>query len=408
MLGQAFALRTCGRARPQRNRSKGNRVQYQGYLFGALLALISSHGPARAGDSRLLDRAPVRESFGHLPVGADVALYTLKNSHGMTVRLSSWGATIVGIEVPDRTGQRGDVVLGFDSLDGYLTNRSYFGASIGRYANRIAHGSFRLQGTTYTLARNNGANHLHGGVAGFDKRLWQSRSLMIQGVPAVEFRYQSADGEEGYPGLLKVSITFELDEANELRIDYRATTDRTTVVNLTNHAYFNLAGERTGSILAHELQIRAARFTLIDAGLIPTGELRTVAGTAFDFRMPHAIGERIDRPDEQLQLAGGYDHNWVLDGKSGALRLVARVSEPTSGRVLEVLTTEPGLQFYSGNFLDGTATGKGQRTYGRRSGFCLETQHFPDSPNRPQFPTTTLAPHHLYRSTTIYRFPLAE
>jgi aldose 1-epimerase len=300
-----------------------------------------------------------------------------------------------------------DVVLGFDSVDGYVSNRAYIGATVGRYANRIGAGRFTLDGVVHELARNDGANHLHGGTAGFDKRLWQAHPLHVNGASALELRYSSAAGEEGYPGKLDVSVTYTLTSANELRIDYRATTDQATVVNLAHHSYFNLAGEGTASILGHVLQIDGSRFTPDDAGLIPTGEIRDVRGTPFDFLAPHAIGERIDANDEQLRVGKGYDHNWVLDGAPGVLHPAVRVSEPGSGRVLEVLTTEPGLQFYSGNFLDGSVHGKGGKSYAHRSAFCLETQHYPDSPNQPQFPSTVLRPGQVIQSTTVYRFSVA-
>ena len=344
----------------------------------------------------------LRGVFGQLPGNVEVPLYTLHNAHGLEVAITPWGATIVAIRVPDRNGRLADIVHGFDSLDGYRGNEPYFGATIGRFGNRIAKGRFQLDGREFTLARNNGDNHLHGGIAGFDKRLWQARELPGRAGPALEMKYRSADGEEGYPGTLDAMVTFTLSDANELRIDYQASTDTPTVVNLTNHTYFNLAGE--GDVLGHVLTIHAARYTPVDAGLIPTGELRSVRGTPFDFTTPHAVGERIGANDEQLLRGKGYDHNWVLDGESGALRPAAHVSEPKSGRVLDVLTTEPGLQFYSGNFLDGTIRGKGGRIYSHRSALCLETQHFPDSPNQPGFPSTALRPGQRYTSSTVYRF----
>jgi aldose 1-epimerase len=366
-------------------------------LIAALLAMVATGAAVSATAPGTI----VKSAFGTTQNGAEVALYTLKNAKGMAVSITPWGATVVSIRVPDRSGHMDDVVLGFDSLAGYLGNSPYFGAAIGRYGNRIGKGTFALNGKTYTLARNNGENHLHGGNLGFDKRLWTARELPLP-AHGLELRYSSPDGEEGYPGTLAATVTYTLTDANELRINYRATTDQPTVVNLTNHSYFNLAGG--GDVLAHRVQINAARFTPIDAGLIPTGELRSVKGTPFDFTTAHAIGERIDANDEQIRFGKGYDHNWVLDGVSGTLRLVARVSEPKSGRVLEVLTTEPGLQFYTGNFLDGTVRGKGGKAYAHRTALCLETQHFPDSPNQPAFPSTTLRPGQTYESTTVYRF----
>jgi len=343
-----------------------------------------------------------KAAFGRTPQGEPVELYTLKNGP-VEAAISSYGATLVRLIAPDRSGKPGDVLLGFDSLEGYLGDHPFFGSTIGRYANRIAGGRFALNGTEYTLARNDGQNHLHGGLKSFGRVLWQARDASGASGPAVELRYVSKDGEEGYPGELSVKVTYTLTAAGELRIDYDATTTRDTVVNLTNHAYFNLGA--AGDVLGHELQIDAARYTPVGPGLIPTGELRSVAGTPFDFRTATAIGTRIEAQDEQLKLGKGYDHNFVLDPPAGtpeAPRAAARVREPGSGRVLRVLTSEPGLQFYSGNFLDGGVRGKGGRTYGRRSGFCLETQHFPDSPNQPGFPSTVLKAGERYRTTTIY------
>jgi len=357
----------------------------------------------RAGGSLLTSTA-----FGRLPSGEQVDLFTLSNRRGMRVAITPWGATVVRIEVPDSKGEWADVALGYGSLEGYLDNKPYFGVTVGRYANRIKAATFTLDGRAYSLAANNGANSLHGGKAGFDRHLWRVVRSRATGQAQIKLAYDSPDGEEGYPGTVHATVTFTLGEDNVLRMDYRATTDKPTVVSLTNHTYFNLAGESAGSILDQRIELKAAAFTPIDAGLVPTGELRPVAGTPFDFRAPHAIGERIDDADEQLVLGMGYDHNWVLDGPMGTLRLVARATDPRSGRVLEVLTTEPGLQFYSGNFLDGTATGKSGKPYARRTGFCLETQHFPDSPNHPQFPTTVLRPGQVYRSTTLYRFSTGE
>jgi aldose 1-epimerase len=295
-----------------------------------------------------------------------------------------------------------DVALGFDTLDGYLGAHPYFGAIVGRYGNRIARGRFRLDGAEYTLAKNNGENSLHGGIKGFDKVLWTP--AITQSGSALQLTYLSKDGEEGYPGDLTSQVTYSLGDDNSLRIDYLATTSKPTVLNLTNHTYFNLAGQGKGDILNHQVQIFASTYTPVDAGLIPTGKLEPVQRTPFDFLAPHAVGERIGAAHEQITRGGGYDHNFVLDGASGTLRPAARVQESTSGRVMEVLTAEPGLQFYTGNFLDGTVKGKGGVAYGRRSGFCMETQHFPDSPNQPSFPSTVLRPGQEYRTTTIYRF----
>ncbi|MBA3973153.1 MAG: galactose-1-epimerase [Candidatus Solibacter sp.] len=345
-----------------------------------------------------------RTSFGKTPEGIEVSLYTLKNANGIEVGIINYGGIIVSLKTPDKTGQFADIVLGFDSLDGYLKDHPYFGAIIGRYGNRIGGAKFSVGGKEYKLAANNGPNSLHGGVKGFDKKVWaaavdgNSNSLILT--------YTSADMEEGYPGALDVEVKYTLTEADELRIDYKATTGKETVVNLTNHSYFNLAGQGNGDILKHSIQIMSEKTTPVDATLIPTGELKDVAGTPFDFTAPHAIGERInDASDEQIKFGGGYDHNFAVDGQMGTLRPAARVTEPTSGRVMEVLTTEPGIQFYTGNFLDGTLTGKGGKVYQKRSGFCLETQHYPDSPNKPRFPTTALKPGAAYTSTTVYRFP---
>jgi aldose 1-epimerase len=320
------------------------------------------------------------------------------------VRVVSWGATVVSVEVPDRDGRKADVVLGVDDLERYLVKHPHFGGVVGRYGNRIANGRFRLGEVEYTLDRNNGENHLHGGARGFDRRTWKAKDASTGAGPAVELTYLSQDGEEGYPGNLTAKVTYTLTDANELRLDYAATTDKETEVNLTNHSYFNLAGPSGGDMLGHVVTLHAARFTPVRAGLIPTGELRSVEGTPFDFREPTAVGARIDGPDEQLALAGGYDHNYVVDGAIGVLRPAARVVEAGSGRVLDVLTTEPGVQFYSGNNLDGTIEGKAGKVYVRRAALCLETQHYPDSPNQPQFPSTTLRPGARYESTTVFRF----
>ncbi len=345
-----------------------------------------------------------KQAFGKTPDGAVVELYTLTNSQGVEAAITTYGGIVVSLKVPDRAGRLADVVLGFDHLDGYLKGQPYFGAIIGRYGNRIGQGRFALGGVPYTLARNNGENHLHGGLKGFDKAVWKAREGAGGPGQSLELSYLSKDGEEGYPGNLSVTVTYTLTASNELRIDYSATTDQDTVVNLTNHSYFNLAGQGEGDILAHRVAIYADRFTPVDAGLIPTGEQRSVAGTPFDFREPHPIGERINAPDAQVKLGRGYDHNFVLNGQAGTLRPAARVTEAASGRVMEVLTTEPGIQFYTGNFLDGTLRGKAGKVYHQRYGFCLETQHYPDSPNRPEFPSTVLKPGQRYQTTTVYRF----
>lgn len=346
------------------------------------------------------------QRFGTTQDGRQVDLYTLRNSHGMEVRAMNYGGIVTCLRVPDRTGKVDDVVLGFDDFHAYLENSPYFGAIIGRYANRIANGRFVLDGVEYTFAKNNDPNSLHGGEKGFDKALWHAKPFENKQERGLVFTYTSKSGEEGYPGTLAAKVTYTLTENNELIFDYQATTDQATPVNLTQHTYFNLAGEGQGDILGHELMLNARYFTPVDGSLIPTGELRAVRETPMDFTSPQAIGRRIDQNYEQLALGHGYDHNWVIDRKDGGLELAARAYEPKSGRVMEVFTTEPGIQFYSGNFLDGTITGKQGHIYGHRSGFCLETQHFPDSPNRPNFPSSVLRPGQTYRSRTVCKFSL--
>ena len=341
--------------------------------------------------------------FGEIPGGQKVDLYSLTNSGGLKAEIMTYGAIVVSLQVPDRGGKTDDIVLGYGNLTDYLANNPYFGAIVGRYGNRIGKGKFALDGVQYTLATNNGENHLHGGIKGFDKVVWKAEPIKQRDGVGVKLMYLSKDGEEGYPGNLNCTVTYTLTERNELKIEYLATTDKPTVVNLTHHGYFNLTGCQR-DILGHELMLNADRFTPVDAGLIPTGELRPVKGTVMDFTRPTPIGDRIDGDYEQLKFGGGYDHNWVLNGGGRSLTLAARVYEPTTGRVMEVLTTEPGIQFYSGNFLDGTITGKNAIVYKHRYGFCLETQHYPDSPNKPGFPSTVLRPGEKYQTTTIYRF----
>jgi len=339
--------------------------------------------------------------FGNTPDGAPVDIYTLRNPGGFEARICNYGGIVVSLNAPDRAGHWSDVVLGYDQLDDYLANNPFFGALVGRFGNRIAKAKFSMDGVAYSLAANNGPNALHGGLKGFDKVLWQVTRTAAVPEPALELNYLSKDGEEGYPGNLNVKAVYSLTADNALRLDFTAAADKSTIVNLTQHTYFNLAG--TGDILGHQVQIDADRFTPVDSSLIPTGELRPVAGTPLDFRQPIAIGARIGQDDPQLKRGNGYDHNFVLNHPMGRLDVVARVSEPSTGRVLEVLTTEPGLQFYTGNFLDGTIRGKGGQTYHRRSGFCLEAQHFPDSPNQPAFPTVVLRPGAVFRSTIAFR-----
>lgn len=347
--------------------------------------------------------AMAHQPFGTTADGVAVELYTLRNHHGMQARIATYGGIVTSLTAPDRKGEYADVVLGYDTLDGYLKDNPYFGALIGRYGNRIAQGRFKLDGANYTLATNNGPNALHGGLRGFDKVVWKAtRAVVTTEGPQLALAYRSRDGEEGYPGNLEVTAVYTLTEDNALQLEYTATTDKKTVVNLTQHSYFNLRGH--GDILGHVVRIAASRFTPVDATLIPNGELRSVEGTAFDFRRATAIGERVNAEEEQIGFGKGYDHNWVIDKTAGALALMATVFEPDTGRVLEVLSTEPGLQFYSGNFLDGSITGKGGSVYRLRSGFCMEPQHFPDSPNHPDFPSAVLEPGQTYRNTIIYRF----
>ena len=344
-----------------------------------------------------------KQPFGATAEKKAVELYTLTNIKGVEVGIITYGGIVVSLKVPDRNGKLQEVTLGYDSLDGYLKNNSpYFGALIGRYANRIGKGKFSLGGREYRLATNSGESHLHGGNRGFDKVVWKAAEVRGQKGVGLKLEYVSPDGEEGYPGTLTVTVVYMLTNDNELKMDYAATTTKETIVNLTNHAYFNLAGD--GDILKHEVMINADRFTPISEAFIPTGELRSVNGTPMDFTKPMAIGARINQKDEQLVLGKGYDHNWVLNRRDNNLSLAARVVEPTSGRVLEVLTTEPGVQFYTGNFLDGTIKGKAGKVYQQRAGFCLETQHFPDSPNKPNFPSTVLKPGQKYATTTVYKF----
>ena len=368
-----------------------------------LSGLAVSVDPAHASTS-VGKHAIKKEAFGKMPDSNPVEVYTLTNSHGLEARIMNFGGIVLSLRVPDRNGKLDDVVLGFDSLEPYLTNDPHFGSIIGRYANRIANGKFTLDGVEYTLPKNNGPNTLHGGVKGFDKVLWQAEPSESENGVALVLRYNSKNGEEGFPGNLKTKVTYTLTDSDELAIDYEATTDKATPVNLTSHGYFNLAGQGTGDVLAHELLINAERFTPVDKNLIPTGELRPLQGTPLDFTKATPIGARINDNYEQLVLARGYDHNFVINRKESGLELAARVHEPSTGRVLEIYTTEPGVQFYSANFLDGTLTGKQGRVYKQHYAFCLETQHFPDSPNHPSFPSTILKPGQTYHSRTVYKF----
>jgi len=340
-----------------------------------------------------------KEPFGKSPDGQVVDLYTLTNANGLRARITNYGGILVSLEVPDRTGNLADITLGFDTLDGYLKGHPYFGATVGRYANRIGNAKFTLNSVEYKLAANNGPNHLHGGIKGFDKVVWKAKEVKTNELVAVKMTYLSKDGEEGYPGNLACTVTYALTKDDELKISYEAESDKTTIVNLTNHSYWNLAGQGNGDILGHELMLNADKYTPVDEGLIPTGELRSVKGTVMDFTEATAVGSRIKQVD-----IGGYDHNYVLNSGGGTLALAARVYEPTTGRVMEITTTEPGVQFYTGNFLDGSITGKGGKVYNKHYGFCLETQHFPDSPNRRHFPSVVLKLGEKYTSLTVHKF----
>ncbi|MBP7054056.1 MAG: galactose mutarotase [Phycisphaerae bacterium] len=368
-------------------------------MLGSCKCACKKFGGAQAKQALDIDVT----TFGKMPDGQEVKLYTLSNANGATAKITNYGAIVVSLEMPDSKGQMDDIVLGYDNLAGFLKTTPYFGAIVGRYGNRIGGGKFTLDGTTYTLATNDKTNHLHGGNKGFDKVVWEHKPVWRPDAVGVELTYLSKDGEEGYPGNLKATVTYLLTNRNELRIDYLATTDKATPVNLTHHGYFNLTGGAR-DILGHGLMLNADRFTPVDAGLIPTGELQPVKGTPMDFTKATPIGERIEADFAQLKAGGGYDHNWVLNRKGAGLSLAAKVAERTTGRVMEVWTTEPGIQFYAGNFLDGTITGKGGVVYKHRWGFCLETQHYPDSPNKPSFPSTILKPGEKYQTTTIYRF----
>ena len=339
-----------------------------------------------------------KQSFGKTPDGAAIDIYTLVNG-SLEARVTNFGGIVVSLKVPDKNGTSADVVLGYDSLDGYLTNPAYLGAIIGRYGNRIAGGKFTLDGKTYSIPQNNGSNALHGGTKGFNKAVWNAKEI----PNGIELNYTSPDGDQGFPGNLKMTVRYTVTNT-DLKIEYSATTDKDTVVNLTNHSYFNLKGQGNGDILQHQVKINAKRYTPVDANMIPTGELAPVQGTPFDFPKLTAVGAHINDDNEQLKLGKGYDHNFVLDSGGGKLAEAAEVYEPATGRLMEVWTDQPGVQFYTGNFLDGTITGKEGKVYQQRFALCLETQHFPDSPNHPKFPSTELKPGHKYHSVTIYRF----
>ena len=375
------------------------------FALGACSTKTSSETTTTTGNGTTTTTINMKkESFGKLPDGANVDLYTLTNGNGVSTSITTYGGRVVTLKVPDKKGAMADVVLGFDTLDGYLAENPYFGALVGRYGNRIGKAQFTLDGKVYKLTANDGPNSLHGGKKGFDKVLWTAADVSTKESPALELRYVSKDMEEGYPGELTSIVTYTLTPQNELKIDYRATTTMNTVLNLTNHSYWNLGGAGSGDILGHHMMIAAGKFTPVDKTLIPTGELKSLDGSPLDFRNATAIGERIDKDDQQLKFGKGYDHNYVLDAGGGALTRCAMVHDPASGRMMEVLTTQPGVQFYTGNFLDGTLKGKEGKVYGHRTGLCLETQHFPDSPNKPAFPTSELKPGEEYKHTTVYKF----
>lgn len=384
-----------------------NLQPWRPWLAGLALCLLATALAGCASSSSGSAHQQIsRKPFGQTPDGKDVYLFSLRNSKGAEALISSYGGIVTSLKVPDRNGQLGDVVLGYDNLADYIRNSPFFGALIGRYGNRIARGKFTLDGVQYTLATNNYPNALHGGNKGFDKVVWEPTILTGPEGASLKLTYLSKDGEEGYPGNLSVTVVYTLTEDNALKIEYTATTDKDTVVNLTQHSYWNLAGR--DSILDHIVMIPADKFTPVDSTLIPTGELKPVDGTPFDFRTPTAIGARIKQDDEQLKFGNGYDHNWVINKPMGEMGLMARVTEPATGRVMEVFSDQPGLQFYSGNFLDGTITGKGGRVYQFRAAFCMEPQHYPDSPNRPEFPSVVLKPGQVYHNTIIYKFSTAS
>jgi aldose 1-epimerase len=374
-----------------------------GLAGAAALAAVAIALPARGG-AAMSGPSVTRAPFGALPDGTPVEIFTLTGASGLEVRAMTYGGIIVSLKTKDRAGKLADIVLGYDDLAGYVKQNPYFGTIVGRYGNRIANGQFTIDGKTYTLAKNNDQNHLHGGIKGFDKVVWKAEPFQKGDSAGVVFRHRSPDGDEGYPGTLDARVTYTLTNDDKLRVDYHATTDKPTHVNLTQHSYFNLAGDGTRDILGHELTLAADRYTPVDATLIPTGELAPVEGTPFDFRKPHAIGARIGADHEQLRHGRGYDHNFALSRTGTGLARLIEVYEPTTGRTLEISTTEPGVQFYTGNFLDGTIKGKSGHVYKQRYGFCLETQHFPDSPNKPQFPTTLLRPGQEYATSTVFAF----
>jgi aldose 1-epimerase len=381
----------------------------------ALILLMASCNPKSSDTQTMADSLNVQSkptisvaAFGSMPDGTSISKYTLTNSSGMTMSVINYGGIITHLNAPDKNGTFEDVVLGYDSLSGYLKSSPYFGALIGRYGNRIAKGKFILDGKTYSLGQNNGPNNLHGGPNGFDKRVWNIEEHAVDNGSALKLSYLSKDMEEGYPGNLQAEVIYHLTDSNELRINYRATTDKKTIVNLTQHTYFNLSGNTKTDILSHELFINADKFVPVDKTLIPTGELKNVSETPFDFKTPVAIGARINKDDQQLKAGGGYDHCWALNRTSDSLELAATLHDPATGRVMSVYTTEPGIQFYSGNFLDGSITGKYNTVYKHRYGLCLETEHFPDSPNQKNFPPVILSPGEVYSTQTVYTFSVKK
>lgn len=371
-------------------------------------AMVTTWKPRHLCEQSMTSPRVTKSLYGHMPDGASVEGFTIRNDRGTTVHVIEYGGIITSIRVPDRAGKLDDVVLGFDSLSGYLNNTPYFGAIVGRYANRIAKGRFTIDGQTYQVPINNGQNSLHGGNRGLDKVVWHGEPFQNDSAAGVVLTYSSPDGDQGYPGRLDLRVRYTLDDRNELAVEYHATTTKPTPVNLSQHSYFNLVGGARRDILGHIVQLNASRYTPVDTTLIPTGELAPVAGTPFDFHTPTAIGARIGSPNEQLKIAGGYDHNWVLDHTGSGQFHAAHVVEPTTGRTLDIYTDQPGLQFYSGNFLDGTIHGKGGQVYGHRYGFAMETQHFPDSPNHPNFPSTILRPGQQFNSRTVFVFGVAR
>ena len=371
----------------------------------AVVAAVAACGERNSTTSKpAIERSP----YGVLPSGDSVHLFTLTNANGVEMRMMNYGGIVISLKTPDRNGVMGDIVLGFDSLSGYVQSSPYFGALVGRYANRIRKGTFTLDSVTYTLPVNNGANSLHGGIKGFDKVVWHAEPKQDTSGVGVVLTYTSKDGEEGYPGTLAVRVTYTLTDRNQFVVDYHATTDKATPVNLTQHTYFNLAGDSSGDIRNHELMLNADAFIPVDTTLIPTGKLEPVAGSPFDFRTPIAIRDQVNDTNPQLTIAGGIDHTFVINRSAPGLVHAARLVEPTSGRTLDVHTTEPGIQIYTGNFLDGTVIGKGGHVYRHRDAICLETQHFPDSPNQPAFPSTILRPGEEYTSRTVYTFGVVK